>query len=121
MLHFLLDEMLRGPLFSAILRHNRLGGLSIDVVRVGDFPALPLRSPDSEILLWAEHEGRILLSLDRDTLAGHLAQHLLAGHSSPGIMMLDPTCSIGQLVSFLEMATHAGNPDDYRDRITYVP
>ena len=95
MLRFLLDEHLRGPLWLAILRHNARGGLPIDVVRVGDAPDLPLGSTDLDILLWAERESRILLSEDLHTMPGHLAQHLHAGHRSPGVFMVHAGCSIG--------------------------
>jgi hypothetical protein len=30
-------------------------------------------------------------------------------------------CSLGQLVSHLELVAHAGNTADYADAITYVP
>jgi hypothetical protein len=30
-------------------------------------------------------------------------------------------CSIAQLVGYLELVAHAGNPTDYEDGITFVP
>ena len=65
-LPYLLDEHLRGPLWRVIQRHNATGGLPIDALRVGDPDDLPLGSDDATILAWAEREGRILLTLDRD-------------------------------------------------------
>jgi hypothetical protein len=62
-LRYLLDENLRGRLWQAIGVHNQTGAYPIDVVRVGDPPDLPLGSLDPDILLWAEREGRILVSL----------------------------------------------------------
>src|SRR5947209_2535283 len=121
MLLFLLDEHLRGPLWLAILRHNAQGGLPIDAVRVGDPSDPPLGSDDPTILLWAEREGRILLTEDVHTMPGHLAGHLQAGHHSPGVFVVSVGCSIGQLVSWLEFIAHAGEPADYADTITYVP
>jgi hypothetical protein len=94
MLRFLPDEHLRGPLWLAILRHNQLGGLSIDAVRVGDPPDLPLGSSDAAILAWAEREGRILLTKDVHTMPGYLAQHLRSGHHSPGLFVIGGGCSI---------------------------
>jgi len=88
MLRFLLDEHLRGPLWLAILRHNALGGLPIDVARVGDSPELPLGSADASILLWAEQEGRILPTEDIHTMPGHLADHLRDGRHSPGVFVI---------------------------------
>ncbi len=70
MLRFLLDEHLRGPLWSAIVRHNALGGLAIDALRVGDVPDLPLGIDDLSILSWAE---------DVHTMPGHLANHQQSG------------------------------------------
>ncbi len=121
MLRFLLDEHLRGPLSSAILRYNAQGGLAIDVVRVGDPPDLPLASSDPAILLWAERENRILLTEDVHTMPGHLADHLDAGRRSPGIFVISVGYSIKQLVAHLELVAHAGVADDYQDSIVYVP
>jgi hypothetical protein len=121
MLRFLLDEHLRGPLWSAILRHNALGGFAIDAVRVGDPPDLPLGSDDPAILLWAERENRILLTEDVHTMPGHLANHQQSGHHAPGIFVVSTGCSIKQLVGHLELVAHAGFAGDYQDTIVYVP
>jgi hypothetical protein len=121
MLSFLLDEHLRGPLWLAILRHNTQGGLTIDAVRVGDPPDLPLGSADLAILAWAERAGRILLTEDVHTMPGYLAQHLQKGHRSPGVFVIGAGCSIGQLVAHLELVAHAGEPADYADTLVYVP
>ena len=121
MLRFLLDEHLRGPLWLAILRHNAKGALPLDAVRVGNPPDLPLGRDDAAILLWAEREGRILLTEDVHTMPGHLAEHLRAGHHSPGLLVISVSCSIGQLASHLELVAHAGELADYQDTITYAP
>jgi hypothetical protein len=121
MLRFLLDEHLRGPLWLAIVRHNGQGGLPIDAIPVGDPPDLPLASDDPAILLWAEREGRILITEDVHTMPGYLTDHLLAGHHSPGVFVISVGSSIGRLVSHLELVAHAGALVDYQDTITYVP
>src|SRR5262245_33801477 len=120
-LTFLLDEHLRGPLWRAIQRHNASGGLPIDALRVGDPADLPLGSVDPAVLAWAERKDRILLTLDRDTMANHLSDHLQAGRHSPGVFILDGSCSLTTLVGYLELVAHAGDPADYRDQITFVP
>jgi hypothetical protein len=121
MLRFLLDEHLRGPLWLAIVRHNAGGGLPIDAVRVGDEPNLPLGSDDGAILLWAEREGRILLTEDVHTIPVFLTQHLSGGHHSPGIFVITIGFSIKEIVSALELVAHAGEPGDYADTISYLP
>jgi hypothetical protein len=120
-LRFVLDEHLRGRLWWAIDRHNLGGGLPIDAVRVGDPPDLPLGTPDPDILLWAERDGRIVITLDVHTMPAHLANHLATGHHSPGVFLVRQGASLAQIVSYLELAAHAGDPADYIDRVTYIP
>ena len=83
-LRYVLDEHLRGPLFHAIQSHSQLGAYPLDVTRVGDPADLPLGTLDSALLEWAEREGRILVTVDRNTMAGHLTAHLTASSRSPG-------------------------------------
>src|SRR6266568_2662106 len=109
-LSFVLDEHLRGPLWKAIQRHNTRGLNPLDVVRVGDPLDLPLGSADPEILIWAEREGRILVSEDHKTMARHLADHLQAGRHSPGIYTLRPLAPLLPVVSYLEAAAYASEP-----------
>jgi hypothetical protein len=120
-LSFVLDEHLRGPLWQAILRNDLRGGEVLDVVRVGDPPDLPLGSQDPEILLWAEREGRILVTEDRHTIFTHLRNHLAAGHHSPEILVVRPGQPLRILVERLELVGHAGDPADVADGITYIP
>jgi hypothetical protein len=82
---------------------------------------LPLGSDDPTILLWAERAGRILLSLDEDTMPGFFQQHLQAGHHSPGLFLLNASAGYAALLHFLEIAAYAGNPADFQDQIWYIP
>jgi hypothetical protein len=109
------------PLWSAILRHNTLGGLLIDAVRVGDPPDLPLGCDDPTILLWAEREGRILITEDVRTMPAHLAKHTQAGSHSPGVFVISAGFSIQQILDSLGLVAHAGEAGDYENTITYVP
>jgi hypothetical protein len=120
-LRFLLDEHLRGALWSALQQHNAGGVSPVDAVCVGDPPDLPLGSPDSEILLWAEREGRILVSRDKKSLPGHLADHLKAGHHVPGIFIVRQRCSLPQVVASLVKAVSAANHAGWRDYISHIP
>lgn len=119
-LRFVPDENLRG-LMKALQAHNRSGGQVLDALRVGDPPDLPLGSDAAAILLWAEREGRILLTLDANTMPGYLTSHLQANHHSPGMFLLRPNVPTGMLLAFLEMVAYTSNPVDWQDRIEYVP
>jgi hypothetical protein len=120
-LSFVLDENLRGRLWRAIQHHNLHGVDWIDAVRVGDPSDLPLGSDDPSILLWAEREGRVLVSFDRSTMPDYLKDHLAAGHSSPGVFLIQRGCRIPDLVAFLAFAAYAGDEAQWVDQITYIP
>jgi hypothetical protein len=121
-LSYLLDEHLRGGgLWQAIRHHNTRGIHPLAAVRVGDPPDLPHGSTDPAILLWAEREGRILVTQDENTIPRHLAQHLQAGRHSPGVFMPRARCTIRQVLDALVLIAYAGDPAYYRDRIEYIP
>ncbi len=120
-LSYVLDEHLRGPLWHAIGQHNAAGAYTLDVVRVGDPPDLPLGSKDPDILLWAEGCGRVLVTRDMATMAKYLSEHLKAGHHSPGVLVLRRNIPLPQLVFALAMVAHAGDPAVLRDRIEFIP
>lgn len=119
-LSFLLDEHLRSLLWNAIQQHNLKGMDALDVVRVGDLEDVPCGSRDSEILLWCEQEARILVSLDKSTLGRHLAEHLQAGHHSPGVFIVKTQSRLPDAVDFLALVAYASDPLEWRDRIEYI-
>jgi hypothetical protein len=119
---FVLDENLRGgPLWPTICQHNLQGPYPIDTTRVGDPADLPLSTPDPDVLLWAERNDRILISLDKGTLPTVLGSHLQAGNHCPGIFLLRQGSTTTQVVSMLELIAHAADPLAYQDRIEYIP
>ena len=120
-LRFVLDENLPARIQHALERHNLSSESPVDFVCVGDPANLPLGSDDRTILLWCEREERILLTEDKSTMPAHLAAHLEAGHGSPGIFSIRPGTSASALIEFLVLAAHASEPEEWQDRIEYVP
>lgn len=120
-LRYLLDEHFRGDLRRAILDHNARSPDAIDAVRVGDPPDLPLSTPDPDILAWAGHAGRVLISRDRRTMIAELATHLQAGHASPGVFVVRPRCRLADVLAFLVEAMQAGDEGRWRDQATDIP
>lgn len=120
-LRYVLDENLRGVLWRAIQQHNSQSGFPIDAVRVGDPPDLPLGTVDPDILIWAEREARIFVSLDKRTLPGHLAQHLQQGRHSPGIFIVSRSSTLKDILDYLMYSAYAGHPLDYADGIRFIP
>jgi hypothetical protein len=93
----------------------------LDVVRVGDPQDLSLGADDSAILIWAEREKRLVATADRRTMSHHLADHLSAGHHSPGVLMLSRGSKISEVLSFLVCVAYASDASEWEDRIYYVP
>lgn len=119
-LAFLLDENVRGRLWQAIERYNATADWPLDVIRVGDSSDLPLGVSDPEVLDWIEREFRLLVSLDKSTLPGHLDRHLAAGHHVPGILLIRRGTSMAPLVDYLVAVAHASEASEWHDRIEYI-
>jgi len=120
-LRYVLDENLRGPLWRAIQQHNSQSTFPLDAVRVGDPPDLPGGTVDPDILVWAEREARIFVSLDKSTLPGHLAHHLQQGRHSPGIFIVIASRKLRDILDYLIYTAYAGHPLDYADGIRFIP
>jgi hypothetical protein len=120
-LNYVLDEHLRGILWGAIQRHNGGGQYLIDVVRVGDPADLPLGTLDPDILIWAEKENRVVVTNDRNTMLGHLAAHLQAGHHCAGLFILRPHAPIPQIIDYLVLSAHTTDPALLRDHYDFIP
>jgi hypothetical protein len=120
-LRYVLDEQMPRALWRAIQQYNAAGVDPLDAVRVGDPSDLPLGSSDRDILLWAEREGRIIVSLDKQTMPGQLAQQLQAGHHSPGIFLVHPWATFPQALAFLVLAAYTSDPADWQDQSVHIP
>ena len=120
-LRFVADENIRGRLVEAVNRHNDDGLPFIDIVAVGDLPDLPRGTPDPALLAWADRVGRLLLTRDRATMTIHLAEHLAAGRSSPGVLILRDGFSLTEIVEFLELVAYICEPEELAGQITYAP
>ncbi len=118
---YLLDEHLRGALWTAVLHHNAAGVDPIDVVRVGDPPDLPLGTKDPDLLLWAEREGRVVVTKDCGTMPTHLGHHLRSGHHSAGVFIVRGHFTLPQIVFHLVLFSHAGDPATIEDQFDFIP
>jgi len=116
----LLDENLRsGALCNAIKQEKVVRG--IDIVRAGDADGSPAGADDPSMLAWASAQGRIVVSLDHDTLPNYFAAHLAQGNASPGLIVLHGVLSVKELVEILVLVCITNTGHDYEDRITWLP
>ena len=56
---------------------------------------------DSELLDRAAGEGRVLVSHDLRTMLDHFRNHLMAGKSSPGLLVVSQGTPVGDVVEAL--------------------
>jgi hypothetical protein len=120
-LRYVLDENLRGPLWAALERANVRRVVPLEIACVGDEPDLPLGASDAEILLWSDERGFVVVSCDVRTMPGHFAEHLGAGHHSPGVFLVALPCSIPEILEALFYYADASEENLWRDRILFVP
>ena len=93
----------------------------ITILNVGDYLSPSFGVLDPDILCWLEKEGYCLITNNRRTMPKHLKDHLASGRHVPGIFILRPRASIGQIIDELLLIWKASVKEEYRDRIVYIP
>jgi hypothetical protein len=117
---YLLDENL-SPLYQEQLRRYQP---ELTVVMVGELSDINIPTKgtlDPEILIWCETNNFILVTNNRTSMPVHLAEHLSQHRQVPGIFVLRPKATIGQIIEDLILIALVGEPQDYQNRITYIP
>ncbi|MGH2514746.1 MAG: DUF5615 family PIN-like protein [Ktedonobacterales bacterium] len=76
---------------------------------------------DPEVLTRVSASGRVLVSHDYATMPGHLAEFLASGQHIAGVLLLHQTLPIAQAIEILLLVWEASEPDDWRDKLTYLP
>ena len=103
----------------AIIRGIRRRQLGVDLIRMQE---VGLRTQSDEKLLdWAAADGRMVISNDRGTLIGLANARTAAGLPMPGIFVLRTAVMLGQVVDGIILLALASDPDDWTDRITFIP
>jgi predicted nuclease of predicted toxin-antitoxin system len=93
MLRLLIDEDVHGDIVNGLRRRQP----ALDVVRVQD---VGLRQePDPIILEWAAQQGRVVVSVDKKTLATLAWDRVARGVPMPGVAILRTLLTIGQAIN----------------------
>lgn len=114
---YLLDENV-DPMYKAQLLQQQP---DLVIWAVGDPGAPKVGSSDPDILCWCEDHGFILITSNRKTMPGHLADHLSSGRHVPGIFTLNPDMSVGRTIEELLLIAAASGDIDYQDYSLYLP
>jgi len=115
MLRILSDEDVHGDIVDGLVRRRP----ELDLVRVQDSGLSS--APDPVILEWAAHQGRVVVSVDKKTLAVAAWDRVRRGLPMPGVAILRIVLTIGQAIDELEILALAGIPDDLQDQVIYLP
>jgi hypothetical protein len=117
---FLLDENIPAPVRNALLAlapTARVRTVGVDP----DVP--PKRTPDPDLLIFAEAEGFALVTFDKDTMPDHASNHLAAGRHTWGVFIFPNgnKLSAGRVASELVMIWGASQPTEWTDLIVFLP
>ena len=115
MLRLLTDENVHGDIVEGLRRRQP----DLDLVRAQDVGLA--HTADAIILEWATQEGRVVASVDKKTLAAAAWDRVAHGVPMAGVAILRTLLTIGQAINELELVAIAGNPDDFRDQVIYLP
>jgi predicted nuclease of predicted toxin-antitoxin system len=115
MLRLLIDEDVHIDILEGLRRRNP----TIDVIRVHDVGLN--QTPDADILEWAAQNDRVVVSVDKKTLAVDAWNRVGAGRAMPGVAILRTILSNGHAIQELELLAIVGNPEDLRNQVVYLP
>jgi len=113
----LLDEHVDPRLRKQLLQREP----NIVIWRIGDPLAPPRGALDPEILEWCAHNRFLLVTNNRASMPRHVADHLAKGGEFPGILVIGPRMSLGEILEELLIIWQASTPDEYRNQIRYLP
>lgn len=110
------DANFNGRVVRALLRRRP----DLDLVRVEDVGLKAASDPD--ILVWAATAGRIVLTHDRDTMAGFAYDRVAAGLPMPGVFIVDdrPTC-IGEMMDDVLLVIDGSEHHEWADSVQFLP
>ena len=111
MLRLASDADVHGEIVRGLRR--RLPG--IDLVRAQD--ALPLGTPDPDVLAWAAAQNRVLITNDRNTMMGFAYQRVAAGESVPGLIATTNEQAIGLAIEDILLIAEYMPEEEIRNQV----
>ena len=114
---FLLDEHVP-PFIQAQLARME-PNLRVYAINDGNAPVRGTLDPD--ILIWIETHDCLLVTNNRASMPGHLADHLARGLHIPGIIQLPRHMNVGAILDDLWLIWAAAQPGEFQDQIVHLP
>jgi hypothetical protein len=82
--------------------------------------SIPDGTLDLEVVRIAAEDGRVLVSGDLRTMSVHF-RDFVATHESPGVLLVPSSRSIGAAIEALLFVWLNWTPDDFRNRVQWLP
>lgn len=116
---FLIDENLSREIAAGVRRHDS----SIVILHVGDPGAPPVRALDPAVLEYCEREHRILVTKNRKSMPGHIADHIRAGRQFWGSLSVKKgrENDIGGLIESLVLVWEIQDAEEYVGMRDWIP
>jgi hypothetical protein len=115
MIALAVDENFDHHILRALLRRvPGLDALTVPTARLAG-------ADDPTVLAWAAGEERVLLTHDVNTMTRYACERLARGEPMPGVIEVRTRAPIGEVVDHLVLILLCGTPEDFRDRVFYIP
>jgi hypothetical protein len=102
-----------------IVRAVRQEEPAIDFASAADSQLRGIKDP--ELLERAAVANRVLVSHDRRTMLDHFRTRLVAGGSSPGVLIVSQGASIGLVAEAIVYIWSLSSPSELRNQAHYLP
>ena len=114
---YLLDEHVSYNLRKAVKKLDN----DIVIRRIGDIDAPAVGTLDPVILFWCDINNFTLVTNNRKSMPEHLKNHLRAGGHIPGIFVLNPNLSMGEIAYELALIAGIAEAVEFTDQLRYLP
>jgi hypothetical protein len=114
-LRYLIDEHLLN-----LVTRLRRSAPELVVVGIGDPGAPPRGTADPDVLIWCEEHGMVLVSADVRTMRQHFENHLAAGRSSPGVMLVNAGLSETLAIDLLILAAAVLDSSELHGQLRFL-
>lgn len=117
LMRFLLDEDTWPVLAQDLQKKQPL----LDIVYVAGPGGPPKSTPDPDLLVIAEAQGRAIITRDKGTMPGHAADHVAAGRHTWGVFLRRPGFSLQDYANAILMLWSASEAEEWQDQVEWIP
>lgn len=114
-LRFAADENIDNDILRGLLRREP----NFDMIRIQDTSAY--QQDDLEVLNWVSNENRILITHDAKTMPKYAYERLQSGESFPGVIIINDSLSIGDVIEELLTIDGASEADEWINKVIHLP